>query len=447
MTTIKWQGALSSRDADPAASAAGVSLYVDGSRVRPAAQSGEDARGFLSSSAQTRLVGGLQNALSDALSRLGQRLETVSAVSSMPWAAAGAATAGADASGDSSTAKPTRYVSQGFDPNAPTTLAPGSYTLDYLLGQAATGESGSVSVQVSSGDTWGDVLARMARVLGSSSPSLIARLVPARRTWTLPDSAGGGMGQTDAVGLEVLPNTETGRWQLRLSGADAASDALLSTLGLNATAQPGLNTGAAESGQAAASASGVSEAFGEAAPLRVSRAATGLADALGEVLAAYNEVGDLLAKNLASLAPGVAEKWSGLAADRAGALGNIGVERAGQALWLSEESFLTALFARPREVRDALSGADGLLPALENAASTALEGNDAGGGVAAWIAAGVKEREDETGPEQLRRALTARTEVEVEKSSQLLDLYDSASGKEPDFFSVGAAGGLLRRKG
>lgn len=449
MTTIKWQGALSSRDADLAAPAAGVSLYVDGSRVRPAADSsGDDARESLSSSTQTRLVGGLENALSTALSRLSQRLDALSAgtqAGAAPEAAPGAA-------GESPASKPTHYASKGFDSNAPTTLAPGSYTLDYLLGQAASGESGSVSFQVSSGDTWGDVLSRMARVLGSSSPSLISRLVPARRTWTLPDSAGGGTGQTEALGLELLPNTDAGKWALRLSGADAASDALLASLGLNATAQPGVNTGAAQSGQTAASASGASGVSSSASQVALRQAgiinaATGLADALGEVLAAYNEVGDLLEKNQESLAPGVAEKWSGLGADRADALRNIGVERAGQSLWLSEESFLTALFARPQEVRDALFGPQGLLPALAGAASPALEGNDAGGGVADWIAASAKDREGETGSAQFRRVLAARTEVEVEKASQLLDLYDTGSDTALDFFSVGAAGGLLQRKG
>jgi len=175
----------------------------------------------------------------------------------------------------------------------------------------------------------------------------------------------------------------------------------------------------------------------------VSEAVTSLADALADVLTAYNEVGGLLAKNQESLAPGVAENWSGLAASRASALGDIGVERASRALWLSEEVFLTALFARPQDVQSALLGSDGFLPALEDMTADALKDN----GVEDWISASAKDRENETGPEQYQRALEGRTEAQVEKSSQLLDLYDSANGSALDFLPGGGAGGLLRRKG
>jgi hypothetical protein len=620
MTSIKWQGAVSALDTDPATPAAGVSLYVDGSRVRvgPADPASDDARSFLSSSTQTRLVGSLEHALSGALSRLSQRIEAVTwpasgslvtgqdgvvsgarqvnvpadfsadlsaslnapGVSSLEerlatrkrdgdassglaagtygftlslgeatdglsvsigsgWSTGQVLNAVADAVNASSlavgatvrtstsgflngletlslsadaaqagqavtlaasasasngfanwlglsaanvspgaadtpvepgsidvaalsTAKPTRYASQGFDPNAPTTLAPGSYTLDYMLGPTTVGttpgnagEAGSVSFQVSSGDTWQDVLSRMARVLGSASPALVAQLVPAKRTWTLPDSAGGGTGQSDAVGLEVLADTDKSGWRLRLSGADAASDSLLAALGLDATAQPGSTARAVIGGQTRESATGtfsaaagrmtvgVSGTFGEAAPVSVSEAATSLADALADVLISYNEVGGLLEKNQESLAPGVAENWSGLAASRASALGGIGVERASRALWLSEEKFLIALFARPQDVQGVLLATGGFLPALEDVTVSALKDK----GVEDWISASSKDRENETGPEQYQRALEGRTEAQVEKSSQLLDLYDSASGGALDFLPGGGAGGLLQRKG
>lgn len=628
MTTIKWQGAPSALDASPASSSAGVSLYVDGSRVRvgPSESASADPREFLSSSTQNRLVGSLTNALSGALSRLNERLDAVvwpgglpgsdPAGSSLPasglsgarlvsvpadfaadlsatlnpsglssleerlatrpgdggsasglaagtygltlslggdsdglsigigadWTtgqvydavaasvnasplavdasvrtsvagylngrqtlvlAADASLAGQDVAlaaassasnglaswlglsaanvspgaqdGPADTgvtrvtalaaAKPTRYASQGFDPEAPTTLAPGSYTLDYLVGPTtvgpsadSTGESGSVSIQVSSGDTWQDVLSRMARVLGSASPALVARLVPAKRVWDLPDSAGGGHGLADAVGLEVLPETRKNGWRLQLSGADAASDNLLAVLGLDATAQPGSTARAVIDGQMRESATGsfsadsgrltlgVSGTFGEAAPVRVSQGATGLADALADVLSAYNEVGGLLARGGSELRPGVADGWTDLAASRADALRQVGVERASQALWLSEETFLTALLSRTEDVRNTLLGTDGFLPALQEKTRQALSDGEEGG-VSGWISAQAAARAAESGPEQFQRALEARTEAQVEKSSQLLDLYDAGAGPSLDYFEIGNSGGLLRRRG
>lgn len=628
MTTIKWQGAPSALDASPASSSAGVSLYVDGSRVRvgPSESASADPREFLSSSTQNRLVGSLTNALSGALSRLNERLDAVvwpgglpgsdPAGSSLPasglsgarlvsvpadfaadlsatlnpsglssleerlatrpgdggsasglaagsygltlslggdsdglsigigadWTtgqvydavaasvnasplavdasvrtsvagylngrqtlvlAADASLAGQDVAlaaassasnglaswlglsaanvspgaqdGPADTgvtrvttlaaAKPTRYASQGFDPEAPTTLAPGSYTLDYLVGPTtvgpsadSTGESGSVSIQVSSGDTWQDVLSRMARVLGSASPALVARLVPAKRVWDLPDSAGGGHGLADAVGLEVLPETRKNGWRLQLSGADAASDNLLAVLGLDATAQPGSTARAVIDGQMRESATGsfsadsgrltlgVSGTFGEAAPVRVSQGATGLADALADVLSAYNEVGGLLARSGSELRPGVADGWTDLAASRADALRQVGVERASQALWLSEETFLTALLSRAEDVRNTLLGTDGFLPALQEKTRQALSDGEEGG-VSGWISAQAAARAAESGPEQFQRALEARTEAQVEKSSQLLDLYDAGAGPSLDYFEIGNSGGLLRRRG
>lgn len=619
MTTIKWQGTTNSLDS--AASAAGVSLYVDGGRASTTAPAQSGLRDSLSPSTQTRLLTGLENALSGALSRLSERIDAVSWPSSGSFATglegtisgarlvsvpqelaaelsasfnapgvssledrlatsrrradsasglaagtyslklslgdatdtldvsvgqgwttgqvldavaaaanasslavdaqvrtdsagfnnglsalvlsadashAGEAVALANASGAGgglgswlglsaanvaqardlpaetgvinvtglSAAKPTRYASQGFDPEAPTTLAPGSYTLSYLVGPAQVGttpepgsESGSVSIQVVSGDTWGDVLSRMAHVLGSASPALTAQLVPAKRVWTLPDSAGGGTGTTDAQGLEVTAETGKTGWRLRLSGADAASENMLAAMGLDATAQPGVTGRAVIDGEARQSASGqysaggglltvgVDGTFGEAAPLRVSEAATTLADALADVLAAYNDVGSQLAKNNDSLAPGVAEKWSGLAAGRASALDSIGVARAGQSLWLDEERFLLALFSRPDEAYGTLLGDGGFLPSVQASAQAALES-----GLDDWMRASHKATAALTPGELAVRNLEKRTEAQVERANQLLDLYDSGKGASglgsslPGLdFMPGA--GILSRKG
>ncbi len=357
-----------------------------------------------------------------------------------------------------SAAKPTRYASQGFDPEAPTTLAPGAYTLDYLVGPStvggsdgSTGESGSVSITVSSGDTWRDVLSRMASVLGSASPAMVARLVPAKRVWDLPT---GEHGLTDATGLEVLANTVKSDWRLRLSGADAASQGFLAALGMDQLADPGSPARAVIDGQTRESASGtfsadsgrltlgVSGSFGEAAPVRVSEGVQSLAGALADVLASYNEVGGLLSRNAGEVKAGAVDDWTRLAADRAVALGSIGMERASQAMWLAEEKFLVALFARPDEVQNTLLGSDGFLPALKEKTEAALAG-----GVSGWISEAAQVRAEEAASAPYLRTLTARTEVEVEKASQLLDVYDAARASTLDFFEPSGGGGILRRRG
>lgn len=376
-------------------------------------------------------------------------------------------------------ATPTRYASQGFDPEAPTTLAPGNYTLDYLVGPStvgspsSVGEAGSVSILVASGDTWQDVLSRMASTLGSASPSLVARLVPARRVYDLPT---GEHGLTDATGLEVQAHTVKSDWRLRLSGADAASEGFLAALGMDTLADPGSTARAAIGGQQRESASGtfsadsgrlslgVTGTFGEEAPVWVRQGAQSLAGALADVLASYNEVGGLLSRNAGEVKDTVVDDWTALAANRAQALGNIGVERASQALWLAEEDFLVALLARPAEVKDTLLGADGFLPALKERVEAGLfgAGGAAGGegvsvpanvpgsvpgGVESWISHGAKARAEEDAFAPYRRSQAARTEVEVEKSNQLLDLYDAAGTAAPDFITIGGGGGIVRRQG
>jgi hypothetical protein len=357
-----------------------------------------------------------------------------------------------------SSARPTRYASQGFDPNAPTTLAPGTYTLDYLVGpstvgqsESSAGESGSVSITVSSGDTWRDVLSRMARILGSASPAMAARLVPAKRVYDLPT---GEHGLTDATGLEVLSSTVKSDWRLRLSGADEASQGLLAALGMDRLADPGSSARAVIGGQERVSASGtfsadsgrltlgVSGSFGEAAPVRVSEGAQSLAGALADVLASYNEVGGLLSRNAGEVKAGAVDDWARLGADRAAALGAIGVERASQALWLAEEEFLVALLARPDEVQETLLGSDGFLPTLKEKTGAALSG-----GISTWISEDAEARAEEAASAPYLRTLTARTELEVEKANQLLDVYEAASPSTLDFFEASGSGGILRRRG
>ncbi|SNS23906.1 hypothetical protein SAMN04488503_3300 [Humidesulfovibrio mexicanus] len=354
-----------------------------------------------------------------------------------------------------STARATRYASQGFDPEAETTLAPGAYTLDYLVGPAsgAAGESGEVSIQVASGDTWGEVLARMARVLGSASPSMAARLVPATRVYELPT---GERGLAEASGLEVTETSGKSGWRLRLSGADAAAQGLLDALGLGDPAEYGGEAAMVVDGRTRTSPSGVFSAdsgrltltasgvFGEAAPVRVQEGAQALADALAAVLDSYNEVQDLLSRNAGEVRAGVVDTWTSLAASRSTALDSIGVARTGQSLWLDEERFLVALLSRTDEVQDTLTGGGGFLTALESEARGARAGGE-DAAAAAWIAPAARERAEEDASASALRVCEARTEAQVERSNQLLDLYDAAPTL--DFSAFSGSGGILSRKG
>jgi len=296
------------------------------------------------------------------------------------------------------------------------------------------------------------VLARMSRAFGSASAALVSRLVPARRVW---DSATDERHEVvDAVGLEIASSTGKSGWKLSLSGADAASTAMLETLGLNKTAQPGSAARAVIGGEERTSASGLFSAdsgrmtidvrgtFGEAAPVRVSAPLAELSEALADVLASYNEVTDLLARNKGEVQPGALQGWTSTAAQRSAALRAIGVEQTGQSLWLSEQDFLTAALAQPETVQDVLSGSGGLLPALKDQTERALSG-----GVESWLSAQASAKAGQGGLDQLLVPLKKRTELEVEKASQLLDLYDTGG----DFglaTGEGASGrSLVSRKG
>ncbi|GAB6127273.1 hypothetical protein [Humidesulfovibrio idahonensis] len=293
----------------------------------------------------------------------------------------------------------------GVDPEALTTLAPGSYTLGYAAAASGSGAEQAV-IRVYGGDTWQDVLQRLSRVLGSASVGMLSRLVPVNRN------------------ALSLPQHETGQSAAAASGTGQADAAL-----------------------------------GEAAPMRVAAPVARLADALGDVLASYNEVGGLLAANVQApreqasktqtadeqtAHAAAAADWTGLAAARAPALASVGVLRAGTSLWLSEESFLTAYWSDPAATRATLAGPEGLLTALQNRADEAL---GAGGSALAGVASAASPTQNAAGPDMLAAPMAPKTEAQVERGGQVLDTYDDADNFSLDALGVGGAGALLRRQG
>lgn len=359
-----------------------------------------------------------------------------------------------------SVARPTTFLSNAYDPNAAAAIAPGTYTLSYGVGQGDDpAYSGDVSITVNAGDTWSEVLGRMARAFGSASPALAARLVPAGRVWNSPDGAYHGLAQGQA--LEISQAVGKLGWRASLSGADAASANLLKTLGLNKTATPGNDGVSVVDGQTQTRAGNtftadrgrvvldVAETFGEAAPVSVTGPYERLAERLTDVANAYNDLRGLMLGNEDILRPGrdakgrevgQAEAWRAPVRRRSSTLAALGLVETGRdrMLWLSAQDFLTALIGRPGEVRGALTGAGGLFTELAARAEKALA--DGAGSL-------LKGPESFAAENPLAVRPGLRTETEVEKANQLLDLYDASKAESLDTLGNTGAGALLRRKG
>lgn len=374
-----------------------------------------------------------------------------------------------------SVARPTTFRTGGFDSEAVTTLSPGTYTLSYAAGPASGSVvEGSVDVTVNAGDTWGEVLAHMKSAFGSASAFMVSQLVSAKRVW---DSTTDELhAVVDATGLEVALNDPKPGWRLSLSGGDNASGAgnILSALGLNVTAQPGSDGSMIVDGRERTSATSAytadqgrvalnqSGTFGEAVPVSVLAPLETLSRGLSDVVTAYNGLRDILTRNADLLRTDLAEDWRTPVSDRAGDLSDLGLVEsgAGKALWLNADTFVQALTDNAQAVRATLlgDGSDtGLLPELAQMAQDAL---DSGAGGLLLPQSAFARRDP------FLASPTPRTEAEIEKAGQLLDLLDSApkigadpaagsstglasgisSGIGPEALSWGT-GGVLRRKG
>lgn len=379
-----------------------------------------------------------------------------------------------------SVARPTAYSTGGYDTNAATTVSPGTYTVNYAAGPAPNIEStggvlsGSVDIVVGSGDTWGTVLAHMKSAFGSASPSMVSQLAPAKRVW---DSTTDELhAVVDAKALVVSLNDPKPGWRLTLSGGDNADATanILSATGLNVTAQPGSDgrmvidgfdrtrtPGAfsADQGRVALDQHGT---FGESVPVSVLAPLGAMSQSLSDVVTAYNDLRGMLTRNADLLRSGLAEDWRRPVSDRALDLDSLGLAESGKdkLLWLQADGFVQALTANPQAVRSTLLGDGGddpgLLPELAQKAKDALS---AGAESLLLPQSAYPARDPFTA------SPTPRTEAQLEKANQLLDLFDSKSAlvveKKKSLFELsdsktpGGLGGfpweggsgLLRRKG
>ena len=354
-----------------------------------------------------------------------------------------------------SVARPTTYRTGGYDTEAVTTLNPGTYTVDYAIGPASGSVlSGSVDLVIAAGDTWGEVLANMKSVFGSASPAMVSQLVPARRVW---DSTTDELHEVvDALGLEIQLSDPKPGWRLSLSGGDnaGATDNILSSLGLNVTAQPGSDGRMVIDGRDQTRTPGVfsvdqgrvaftqSGTFGEIVPVSVLAPLELMSRGLSDVVTAYNDLRGVLSKNADLLRSGLAEDFRAPVSARSGDLASLGLGESGtgKLLWLNADTFVQALTDDPQAVRGTLLGdgaSTGLLPALAAKAQDALSS-----GAASLLLpqSAFPERDP------FLASPTPRTEAEIEKKSQLLDVLDSAPGLSigiPSGLSTGISTGLV----
>jgi len=361
-----------------------------------------------------------------------------------------------------SLARPTVFRSTGFDTNAPTTLAPGIYTVAYAAGPTSGSVlSGSVDVHVNAGDTWGDVLRRMRTAFGSASASMVAQLVPAKRVW---DSATDEKhAVVDATGLEIQLNDPKPGWRLSLSGGGitgGGSGNILSALGLNATAQPGSDgrmvidgrdqtrtpgTFIADQGRVVLDQSGT---FGETVPVSVIEPLNKLSQGLSDVVTAYNGLRDVLTRNADLLRPGLAEAWRQPVVKQALGLRDLGLVESGRSklLWFQAQGFVQALTTNPEAVRQTLLGngkdEKGLLPTLAGMAQDELKA-----GLKDGVGSLLLPQSSFAQRDPFLASPSPRTESEIEKASQLLDLIEGSKPTALGPFPWEGGPGLLRRKG
>lgn len=344
--------------------------------------------------------------------------------------------------------QPSTFHSDSFDPNAATTIAPGSYDFGWALGP----DSGEFSLDIASGDSWEDVLNRFGNALTSATSAATAEVYDISRP---SDLVTDDYLLMDGKALSIsAANPKLGeRLTLSASGdtdADvAAARTALETLGLHVTAHPGADGSMRVDGTEQTRAPGVftqdrgrlqitqDDIFGETLPLRVVDAMETLEQGVEDIVDGYNSIRRIVILNEDLFRSGMADQWQDPVQDREVALGNIGLEAFGtdQLLWANADDFFSALGRDAQGVRTTLLGDDsdaadkGLFGDWQTLADELLEQ-----GAEAYL---VNPSEVETNS---LRPPTPRTEVQLDKGYSLVEelVQGSADGLEsmlPDPFS------------
>lgn len=317
------------------------------------------------------------------------------------------------------TATVTSFTSKTLDPNAASGMAAGTYTLNWDMGP----DSGTVTVDVAAGDTWRAVLDRLANRINMEQERFQAGTAERERTVYTGD---GKVLRTTGLGLTITAGLTAPGEHLSLSGADAASQNMLTALGLNATAQPSKDGKMVVDGDSQTRQPGIFDAdkghvrmtleepFCETLPLRVTDSLDLLEQGLSDVVTAYNGLHDLLTRQEQDYLPGLGRDWQQLLRDRPGLRG-LGLRESGpeNALWLDAGTFYTALGQDPEGVQALLSGPDGLLTAWSTMAARDLDEDPE-----RFLA-----RETLPAPEPL-------DEMNLERGRRLVDLLERGDDRE-----------------
>ena len=294
-------------------------------------------------------------------------------------------------------------------------LTDGSGGILTALGLATPMRGQIVTVPVSVGDTWKDVLYAVDRGVSQTTERVYARAVDQ----TLPVVVSGQNLTHDGLAAALtLLNRRLGE---DLSLTDGATG-LLSSLGLN-NVLPGqdgeiavdgvskLSENNAYSLQSGRLLLGVRERVGETLPLTVTKSMDAMQERLGDVVAAYNDVRTYLAREKDALSGSLADRLSAPVAANWSGLSALGFSRTGRndLLWIANDAFWTGFYNNADAAGATLATAPGsLIPGWKTALADIRSA-----GVASFVTPEA---------ENLRRISPPRTEFELERKHRLLDL-------------------------
>ncbi len=331
------------------------------------------------------------------------------------------------------------YLSKSVDPNAETSLSAGTHSIDYTMGP----ESGTISFDVESGDTWDEVLDSIVNSANTASDKLDAVVEDAR----MPSEVytGDDYYMIDAEALRISAKNPKIGERLVLDPGDS-----LSVLGLNSTAQPGTDSKMVIDGKEEIRAPGtftadegrvvveLEESFGETLPLRVVEAMGQIEKSVSGIADSYNDLRKSILPAEELFEEGFANRWREPLEDRREDYKWMGLREAGEdkLLWFDSDAFYKAMGAEPETVRELLDEAEsGLVPLWKETNDTILKNK-----VSSYLIP------ESSLPNPLLPEPPPKTELELERSSELLDLYEDDKKEGFDFDSW-MSGPLVERKG
>lgn len=225
----------------------------------------------------------------------------------------------------------------------------------------------------------------------------------------------------------------------------------LTALGLGSTAQPGSDTQVTTNGRTYERAAGpivldqgrvqveIEDSFAQTIPVSVVEPLQEMQNRLSDVITSYNDLRTLLVRNMDLLREDTDKSWRDPVTDNESALKSIGLREAGaeKTLWFDHDDFYASLGSDPDRTKSLLlDGDEGLLTRWMDETRAALDAGTSGLIIS---------------PESLTDPLygkpSPRTELELEKSNQLLDLYPDGNERIESMLDAGLNSGLVSKKG